>query len=581
MRKKLYLFMFLILLFGVTFTGYMSFRFTKNIIIKNVRDSLKSNAKLIEIYFKDIDANKTYDDIAIELKNKTGKRITLIRQDGKVIGESDVSSIKLENHSNRAEFKAALYSGEGESLRYSNTENIYMYYYALRFYSNNQVYVIRLSMPLYNIDFVKKQITEIIIFTIIFGVFFCSLLAFIFINRFTSPIIQMTKIATNIALGQYDKRINLTSYDEMGQLGHAFDLMADRLQETINDLLDKKNKLKSILTSMEDGVIVVDNNEKILLMNPAAKELFSIKDDVEGKHFIEVIRSNEIENIIKCGGDIETEVVISHPNPIYLRIKAVNVVNYEKNKENIGLCLVIQNVTKLKTLEKIRSDFVANVSHELRTPLTSIKGFAETLKYVENKSDRDKFLDIIYVESERLTRLINDILILSELENKDFSANFEKINVNKSLEEIFFIMEPVARNKGITFSYKQHDEDLYIYGDSDKLKQMLINLIDNAIKYTPKDGKVEVIETMENNMIRIDIKDNGIGISKEHIPRLFERFYRVDKARSRNVGGTGLGLAIVKHILTILKGDIKVESQIGKGTTFSVYLPCVNIKNKE
>lgn len=325
---------------------------------------------------------------------------------------------------------------------------------------------------------------------------------------------------------------------------------------------------------MEDGVIVVDNHEKILLMNPAAKELFSIKNEVEGKHFIEVIRNTDIENIIKCGGDIEEEVVINNPNPTHLKIKTVNVVNYEKNKEKIGLCLVIQNVTKIKALEKMRSDFVANVSHELRTPLTSIKGFAETLKFVDNKADRDKFLDIIYVESERLTRLINDILTLSELENKDFSANFQKINVNEFLEEVFFIMEPAARNKGIKLLYKQYDDDLYIYGDHDKLKQMMINLIDNAIKYTPKCGLVEIIESLEDDKVRIDVKDNGIGIPKEHLPRLFERFYRVDKARSRSVGGTGLGLAIVKHILTMFKGDIKVDSEVGKGTTFSVYIPC-------
>ncbi|SKA83544.1 PAS/PAC sensor signal transduction histidine kinase [Caloramator quimbayensis] len=578
MRKKLYLFMFLILLFGVTFTGYMSYSFTKNIILDNVKDSLKSDARLIKDYFIDLSENKNYDSTAKELKSSIGKRVTIIRQDGKVIGESDVSSEKLENHLNRPEVKAALYNEEGMSIRYSSTEKIYMYYYALKYTANNQSYIIRLAMPLYNIDYVQKHIIKLIIFTVIFGLLFCSLLGFIYINRFTRPIIQMTKIATGIALGQYEKRINLSSKDEIGELGHAFNLMADRLQETINDLSDKKNKLESILTSMEDGVIVVDNNEKILLMNPAAKKFFSISEEVEGKHFIEVIRNTEIENIINYDVDTENEVVINNPNPMYFRVKTVKVINYEKNKENIGLCLVIQNITKIRALEKMRSDFVANVSHELRTPLTSIKGFAETLKFVEDKNTRDKFLDIIYVESERLTRLINDILTLSELENKDYSANFEKININESLEEIYSIMEPAARNKGIKLIYEKYDKSLYIYGDRDKFKQMFINLIDNAIKYTPKDGKVEIIISLDNHMSRIDIKDNGIGISKEHISRLFERFYRVDKARSRSVGGTGLGLAIVKHILTIFNGSIDVKSESGKGTTFSVYLPCIDVK---
>lgn len=229
----------------------------------------------------------------------------------------------------------------------------------------------------------------------------------------------------------------------------------------------------------------------------------------------------------------------------------------------------------MKALEHMRTEFVANVTHELKTPLTSIKGFAETLKDVEDKETKDKFLDIIYVESERLARLINDILILSEIESREFSANIEKIDVVEAIKDITHIMDSYAKTKNIRLVYSgiKNDEKLFINGDYDKFKQMIINLIDNGIKYTNNDGKIEINMISKDKEVQISIQDTGIGISQEHIERLFERFYRVDKARSRSVGGTGLGLAIVKHIVLLLNGRIQINSKIGEGTTFTIYLP--------
>jgi two-component system phosphate regulon sensor histidine kinase PhoR len=235
--------------------------------------------------------------------------------------------------------------------------------------------------------------------------------------------------------------------------------------------------------------------------------------------------------------------------------------------------LFIQDVTKEEAFEKMKSDFVANVSHELRSPLTSIKGFTETLKYVDDRQTRDKFLDIIYIESERLTRLINDILALSELENREYGINFEKINIIAALDEVWHIMELNAKGKNIELSIHTDGENLVIYGDRDKFKQMMINLVDNAIKYTNPNGKVDVRALREGERITIEVEDDGIGIPDENIPRLFERFYRVDKARSRKMGGTGLGLAIVKHIVMIFNGEIHVKSKLGIGTTFTITLP--------
>jgi two-component system phosphate regulon sensor histidine kinase PhoR len=318
---------------------------------------------------------------------------------------------------------------------------------------------------------------------------------------------------------------------------------------------------------MDDGVIVVDNNEKIILINSAAQKLFNLNGEMMGKYFIEAIRNSEIHAMIKIIPEDEVEIELPNLNIRYLRIKATRVVNYN---ENLGVMLFIQDITKIRALEQMRTDFVANVSHELKSPLTSIKGFAETLKFVEDKPTREKFLDIINIESERLTRLINDILTLSEIESKDYSFNFEKINVNKFVEEIFYIKEPNAKDKDIKLSYNYENSNIYIYGDGDKFRQMLINLIDNAIKYTNNGGTVKITTRKANDIIDILVEDNGIGIPRDKIPRLFERFYRVDRGRSREMGGTGLGLAIVKHIVHMFCGEIKVESQVGKGSTFTL-----------
>jgi two-component system phosphate regulon sensor histidine kinase PhoR len=568
MRKKLLIIFMAILFFGVVITGYISYSFTKNILLNNIKENLKAECRLIEDNF--INYNGNYDIFAKNTKNYIGKRVTIIQDNGKVLGESDSNQINLESHSDRPEIIQALKNGEGSSTRYSKTENDTMYYYARKVEKNGGIYVLRLSVQVDEIRDIQKNYLNLLLLTTAIGIIICTVIVYFYVNIITKPIRMLTRLSTTIALGQYEKRINITSKDEIGQLGHAFNLMARRLQETITDLSDKQSKLISILASMDDGVIVIDNNEKILIINYAAQQLFELEGDQTGKYFIEVTRNKEIHEIINIIPDEDVEIIINHPTKKNLRIKATRVINYN---ENLGVMLFIQDITKIKTLEKMRSDFVANVSHELKSPLTSIKGFAETLKYVEDKPTREKFLDIIYIESERLTRLINDILTLSELENKDSSVNFEKIDVNKSIEEIFYIMEPAAKGKNINIKLELETNPITIYGDRDKFKQMIINLVDNGIKYTNAGGLVTIKTLNLDKRVKITITDNGIGIPNKNIQRLFERFYRVDKGRSREMGGTGLGLAIVKHIVYLFNGEINVESSVGQGTSFILDFP--------
>lgn len=573
MRKRLFVLFMWIFLFGVLITGYTSYGFARNLILNSTLSNLKSEAMLIEEYIEASDRPVNFSSIVYKLGKRTGKRITIIREDGRVVGESQSINLNMENHSTRPEVVDALKNGEGTATRMSATEKVTMYYYASKFKVDGANYVLRLSVDFNDIRSIQARYLKLAIFAIVGGIIVSAILVYGYIDMFTRPIRLLTRTATTIALGQYEKRINISSNDEIGQLGHAFDMMADRLQETIEDLSNKRNNLFSILTSMDDGVIVIDNNEKIILINPAARKLFGIDGDVSGKYLIEAIRNYDFQDIVKNFPDEEVELSINYPAHRLLKVKATRVVDHDKSSQNIGIMLFIQDITRIKAFENMRSDFVANVSHELKSPLTSIKGFAETLRYVDDIPTRDRFLDIINVEAERLTRLINDILTLSELENKDFSVNFEKIDVKESIFEVCNIMEPAAREKQISIETSFSEDTLCIYGDRDKFKQMMINLMDNGIKYTNNGGKLWVSAARKDKDISIFVEDNGMGVPEEDIPRLFERFYRVDKGRSRKMGGTGLGLAIVKHIVMIFNGDISVSSAQGKGTKFTILLP--------
>ena len=578
MRKKLFGFFMVIIVLTVSITGAISYNFTKDIILKTNKESLESETIIASEYIKQNTEN--LNEVCKFIKEKIGKRVTIIKENGEVIADSDQNVENLDNHKERKEIQQASQYGSGQSVRYSSTEKNNMYYYAKKVNFNGEDYIIRLSVKFNSIKEIQQNYFTTIVYVILGGIIIASIFMYNFISVITKPIIKLTRLATTISLGNYDRRIDVSSNDEIGQLGEAFNLMTQRLQDTIANLGDKQNKLMSILSNSEDGIIIIDQNKRILLLNPAAQIMFNLDDDTIGKYFIEAIRNYDLENIIKDVPDEEVEVTITYPSVKNLRIRATNAINYENSEEILGVLVVIQDITKVKKLEQMRSDFVANVSHELKTPLTSIKGFAETLKIVEDKETRDKFLDIINIEAERLSRLINDILTLSELENKELKESEvpEKVNVNDSVYEVYSITKQVAKNKNINVSYEPLEKEIFILGDRDKFKQMLINIVDNAIKYTNNEGNVYISLRINGNNLIISVKDTGIGIPQEHIPRLFERFYRVDKGRSRDSGGTGLGLAIVKHILVLFQGKIKVNSEINKGTTFTITLPLINEK---
>ena len=487
-------------------------------------------------------------------------RFTVINKDGEVIFDNEIA--KLDNHNNRQEIIDAFKNGSGSSVRYSASLSTSMVYVATKIDDNT---VIRSSVPVNNIR-VFTSVTLKYYIVIILLVFVLSLfLAVKLVKIIVYPINELQKVTSKIENGDLNKRAIIYNYDEIGFLAQTFNNIADQLEIRIIDSLDKKNKLEAILESMESGVIAIDNNENIILINSYSQKLFDLKEDNIGKKISDCIIDYDLINFIREIPEIGTkEVKLFHPIERELRVKKSPIINYLNN--SIGIVITVQDITDIKRLENMRSEFVANVSHELKTPLTSIKGFSETLRYVDDSETKNKFLDIIDKESERLTNLINDILILSNIENIH-KMESEYFNPGDVIENVLDMVKSQAYKKSIIIKYNDCFNS-EILGSKDKFHQLAVNLIENAIKYSNENGIVKIDLTLEEQYFVFKVKDNGIGIPKNDIPRIFERFYRVDKSRSTR--GTGLGLAIVKHIVKLFNGEISVKSKAGIGSTFTV-----------
>ena len=477
-------------------------------------------------------------------------RFTVINKEGEVIFDNEIT--KLDNHNNRQEIIDAFKNGSGSSVRYSESLSTSMVYVATKIDDNT---VIRSSVPVNSIRVFTSGTLKYYI-AIILLVFVLSLfLAVKLVKIIVYPINELQKVTSKIENGDLNKRAIIYNYDEIGFLAQTFNNIADQLEIRIIDSLDKKNKLEAILESMESGVIAIDNNENIILINSYSQKLFDLKEDNIGKKISDCIIDYDLINFIREIPEIGTkEIKLFHPIERELRVKKSPIINYLNN--SIGIVITVQDITDIKRLENMRSEFVANVSHELKTPLTSIKGFSETLRYVDDSETKNKFLDIIDKESERLTNLINDILILSNIENIH-KMESEYFNPGDVIENVLDMVKSQAYKKSIIIKYNDCFNS-EILGSKDKFHQLAVNLIENAIKYSNENGVVKIDLTLEEQYFVFKVKDNGIGIPKNDIPRIFERFYRVDKSRSTR--GTGLGLAIVKEIVERNNGKVSVSS---------------------
>ncbi|MBE0451060.1 MAG: HAMP domain-containing protein [Clostridia bacterium] len=511
------------------------------------------------------------------IKEKINVRVTIVDKTGQVLSDTDENSENMMNHINRDEIKSAFETGATSvRLRYSDTVKADYLYAATVFKLDDSEYVIRISKPLLELKAFNYQMLNFALAAIIISSILASLMAILMVRKITKPIYELTKAANSIAEGDYGRKIYTQSKDQIGDLTASFNKMSLNLEVSMKEVKKRNIELESILNSMINGIIAIDQDKNILMINNISFEILGLPDEfvTENESMYKIIRNDEVAEMIEKSisyGESQVRELKYLSLDKVLRIYVNPIMT--STSDIIGGIVVIQDVTQIRKLEKMRSDFVSNVSHELKTPLTSIKGFVDTLKggALDNKETALRFLEIIDIESDRLYRLINDILLLSEIETMEREPDKTEVHINEIVDEVIEMLALKASDKNLMLK-KRIEGDFYINANADRIKQMFINLVDNAIKYT-EFGEVEVSLEAEGSWIKTIVSDTGIGFDEKYKERLFERFYRVDKGRSRSYGGTGLGLSIVKHIVLLYKGKISVDSTPGKGTRFEILLP--------
>jgi two-component system phosphate regulon sensor histidine kinase PhoR len=401
----------------------------------------------------------------------------------------------------------------------------------------------------------------------------------LFSRRVTEPVAQMRAVAHRMAEGEFDRQAPVHGTGEIAELGAALNRMASRLKEKIEDLDRERSKLAAVLDGMAEGVIALDPRGRILLVNPTARAMFTLQaQPAEGRPFVEVVRQKALLDLLEAcracapGETCRREVELGPPLGRILEAHAVPV---RFGAEGAGSLLVLHDITALRHLEQVRKEFVANVSHELRTPLTSIRGYLETLLDggLEDATQARRFLEVAHTHTERLSRLVDDLLQLSDLETGKVTLKPAPVALHEVAGHVLAMLDSPAAQKHITLC-NDVPPDLAVRADRDRLAQILVNLVDNAVKYTPEGGRVAVGAARQpGGQVEVRVADTGIGIPSTDLPRLTERFYRVDKARSRELGGTGLGLAIVKHLVQAHGGELTIESELNRGTTVRFTLP--------
>jgi two-component system sensor histidine kinase VicK len=442
--------------------------------------------------------------------------------------------------------------------------------------ANDVTGAIYISADLSSIEENIKGINKILTSATILALCITALLGNLLAKTFTGPIKEVTSKAERLAKGDYGQIIAVKSRDEVGQLTEMFNYLTVRLKSTLDEMYREKNKIETILTNMTDGIIAVSPEGIVIHANPAAYKIFNIdKEDLYNRNFDDAAEKLELGMTFNdILNDSDKNYNILNINDLIIKISVVQIMNDHNEAE--GAMLVLQDVTEQEKLDKMRKEFVANVSHELRTPLTTIRSYTETLLdgALDNKEYTVNFLTVINSESERMTRLVKDLLQLSKLDYDKMEWNMKSLNILNIVRDCVVKMEMAAKQKSQSLTFEALGELCEINGDKDRIEQVIINIIGNAIKYTPEKGIIKVTAKRSENNVEIRIADSGMGIPKEDLPRLFERFYRVDKARSRAMGGTGLGLSIAKNIVEAHKGSIRIESEYGKGSEVIISFPC-------
>ncbi len=562
-----------------TFRSFF-FRQTEQDLIESTRMiSRLVPAELLE-RLEDPAAIEEIQSFVHALVDGTDNRLTLILPDGTVTGDTHADPRRMLNHLGRPEIEGALAQQEGKSTRYSATLAERMMYYAVPLPADGSIRaVLRLATP---VDIIDRKLREVSGKILLSGLLILSataLISFVVARRINRPLLVMEQAAVRYARGELDFRFAVSRPEELKSLADSMNTMAGQLKERIAVIERQRNELETILSSMVEAVMVLDSGMRVRTVNRAARRLFRLPATVpESRSVLEVVRNTELqalaEEVLRSGEAIERSIVLFDEAVLHLQVHGTLIASEPGGSS--GVLLVMNDITRLKQLENIRKDFVANVSHELRTPITSIKGFVETLREgaLGDTERALHFLGIIEKHTNRLNAIIEDLLSLSRLEQNELNSfQLSDSSISAIIADAVQVCTSQAEAKGI-------DIRIDIDSDADRaevnpllLEQAVINLVDNAVKYSEPGAGVDIALKAGGEDVLLSVRDEGSGIPAVELPRIFERFYRVDKARSRSMGGTGLGLAIVKHIVLAHRGEILVESEPGAGSTFTIRLP--------
>ncbi len=507
----------------------------------------------------------------------SGARITVITSSGLVLADSQSDPQTMENHAGRPEIRDAIANGDGQSIRHSVTIKRDLLYYAVRLpVAAGSPVVLRFALPLRTVDEELWEFRHRLWLASLVMLFITGMASLLISRSFSSRVERLQMFSHRVAEGDFRPIEADRSGDALEALAASLNQTAGRLDRTIRTLTEERNLSSAILGSMVEGVAVVDGSERLVFANPGFAEILGLDVPPQaGSALLEVVRQTElieaVRRVLKGEPRVETEIVTGTLRQRFFAVTVASV----RAAETSGAVIVLHDITDLRKLERVRRDFVANVSHEFKTPLTAIQGFAETLLggAIEDQQNRVRFLEIILEHSQRLARLTDDLLRLSQMDADRLELEIHRLNVSQFVESCLETAQRPAAERNLRISVHSPERLPDIAADRRRLAEVLQNLIDNAIQYTPPGGQIQISVEADPSEVTFTVADTGIGIPQAEQPRIFERFYRVDAARSREVGGTGLGLAIAKHLVEAHGGRIWVESEVGQGSQFHFTVP--------
>src|SRR6056297_847982 len=521
----------------------------------------------IQRYIEGEDWNEL-DLFVKEIYQQTEKRISVIHPDGKVIAESLKDFQEMESHRNRPEIRAALQGEKSHTVRYSTTAREDMLYVSSPIFAEGSIIaVLRLSIFIDKMQQILDRTRNTIFLIALLMILLSFGISYYIAKRLTIPTQKLVQAFDRVSEGNLETRLLAHREEpEIKELSDRFNKMIEQLKQFMKNISLQTEELETIISTIDSGIVLLDEKVEIILSNKYFKGCFS-SYKMTGKYFWEVIRdgrlNEQVSELIEKKKNFTAEIELSEK---YYLCTGTYI---DKKHKSV---LIFHDITRSRKLTQVKKDLIDNISHELRTPLTSIKGYTETMEGATDK-EREKYIQIIKRNTERLISMVDDLLSLSELEDKGGKIQIEKVNLEKIMENMRKIFEPAIKKKQLRLNFDIQAELPEIEADAYKIEQMLINLIDNAIKYTEK-GEINIlVELTTDSKVKIEVADTGIGIKKEQLNSIFERFYVVNKARSRQYGGTGLGLSIVKHIVMLHQGKIQIDSQLGVGTRLAVILP--------